>query len=119
MNTVPQHFEGGFSQYAEEGVDPAPQEIFDLLGGGDFVVTTGAKEITGEGRSLRMRVPSRISKRNVSHVEIRKNDSGTYDARTFKKGDGGEFFVVETSSGVPADNLRIQFAYLTGLSLSL
>lgn len=59
-----------------------PNEILRQLGGNRFLAMTGAKNLCGDGNTLRMTLPRNGSKANRLWVTLNGND--LYDMRFFK-----------------------------------
>ena len=90
------------------------QTIFEQLGGGRFVVMTGARAFVSTGKGLRFRLPCR--KANV--VEITLTPSDEYDMR-FSLVRAETVKVVQEYNGVYFDQLQSLFTSVTGLYTKL
>lgn len=86
------------------------QTILEQLGGGRFVVMTGARAFVSTGKGLRFRVPSRTA--NV--VEITLTPSDEYNM-TFSYIRGSSVREVKQFEGVYFDQLQSLFTEVTGM----
>ena len=91
------------------------KNILEQLGGGRFVMFTGAKERVITEKGLRMRLPSNLTKDRISHVEIRLEPNDTYTVEAQRQRGVSPMKVVATQSDVYAENLQDTFHSLTGL----
>lgn len=95
--------------------------ILAQLGGGRFVMMTGAKSLCGDANSLQFRLPARFAKDGINSVRVVLDADDTYTVSFHKIGRAPRFEVTLVSelSGVYADMLRDIFTKATGLETSL
>lgn len=89
--------------------------ILNQLGGRQFVVMTGAKNMTHGNNSLYLRFPG---VKAANHLTVELNGSDLYNV-TFTKIHGSSVKVVKQYSDIYAEDLRGLFERFTGLRTSL
>ena len=94
------------------------QEILSQLGGGRFVVMTGAKCIAGTANGLRFKLPARFAKDGINFVSITLTANDDYSIE-YGKLWGMKYRVITTQEDVYADTLRASFTEATGLDCTL
>lgn len=90
--------------------------ILAQLGGRQFIVMTGAKNLTDHGNALSMKIPSSKNKINYLKIILAPDDTYTIE---FGRVWGMNYNVIETVEGVYCDMLRDIFEDRTGLFVSL
>ena len=93
--------------------------ILEQLGGGRFLVMTGAKNLVGDHQSLGMKINGRNKAgRAVNKVSITLAADDTYTVQTWYFR-GMALRAVDEMTGVYCDQLRAVFTSFTGLHTSL
>lgn len=92
--------------------------ILEQLGGGRFVLMTGAKHLVSHSDALSFRLPSRFAKDGINYIKITLTAADDYTVECFKLR-GIKFSAVSKCEGVYADMLRSVFEQTTGLYTSL
>lgn len=95
--------------------------ILQQLGGQRFLTMTGAKNLTGDTRSLTMKLPANITKGRITHMKITLTYADLYllEAIKQKRAPSFEVRTVQTEDGIYAENLRETFEEMTGLLVHL
>lgn len=93
--------------------------ILSQLGGGRFIVMTGAKQLVSLKDGLSMRLPSNMTKSRITHFEVRLTPTDLYDLKALRIMGVKEPVVVSEESGVFVEDLRRTFTSMTGLETSL
>lgn len=100
--------------------------ILQQLGGSKFLAMTGAKDLAGTDNSLSFKLPTRSTKNKANHVKIILTASDDYTVEygqikpgNFKKGIPPSFQILETVTGIYAENLQSSFTRVTGLHTRL
>lgn len=88
------------------------------LGGGRFVVMTGANRMLAVERGLQFKLPSNFAKDGINCVEVKLNDRDLYDL-SFKRIRGLNVTLVAEAENIDAEALRGVFAEATSLAVSL
>ena len=91
--------------------------IYRQIGGGKFVVMTGAKNLTAHENALSMRLPKGI-KNKANYLKITLDPSDTYTME-FGRIWGTKYTVIETVEGVHCDMLVDIFESKTGFFTTL
>jgi hypothetical protein len=95
--------------------------ILEQLGGGRFIVMTGAKDFIAtadERGGLAFRLPSYGGEQRVRHMAITLTEADLYTVQAFS-GRGPALAECDRREGVYADTLRDVFTRMTGLAVSL
>ena len=95
--------------------------IYNLLGGNDLVVMTGAKNFTcdlKDNNLLGFRLPMRLAKHSINGVIITYSYGTDLFTVTFKTIKGIKSTVVSIVEDVYAEDLRKVFEHETGLVLT-
>ena len=82
-----------------------PGTILAQLGGNKFLAMTGAKDLVGDGNTLRMSLPRNMSKANRMYVTL--NDKDLYDMRFFRRSGGNLSKKTWTFSPIREDNEKV------------
>jgi hypothetical protein len=94
------------------------QTILDQLGGGQFVVMTGAKQLVGIESGLMFKLPARFALNGINKIRIVLDPSDTYTVEAFRMR-GIDHTRVATVNGIYAENLRQTFTTITGLDCTM
>lgn len=93
--------------------------IMNQLGGGRFVLMTGAKSFSSTENSISFKIPGKnFAKQSINHVEIVHNPKDTYDM-VFSRECAGKLTRVAMQSDVYCDQLQTMFTTHTGLATHL
>lgn len=92
--------------------------ILEQLGGGRFVMMTGAKNLMSDTNALSFRLPSNFATGGINYVRVELAADDTYTL-TFGKVWGVKYAVKATVAGVYCDMLRSVFTSNTGLDCTL
>lgn len=92
--------------------------ILEQLGGGRFVVMTGARHLVSHADALSFKLPARFAKDGINYVKVTLTAADDYRVEFFKLR-GIKFSPVSKVEGVYADMLRGVFEQATGLYTSL
>lgn len=93
------------------------QTILEQLGGGMFLLLTGAKDLVGGDNRLTMTLPDTKHGRHVKCViELTPMDDYTIKVGKMRYFD---FEVIEKAEGVYCDTLKDNFEEMTGLYVTL
>jgi hypothetical protein len=92
--------------------------ILSQLGGGRFVVMTGAKFLLAHESALSFHLPSNFAKNGVNRVRIDLAPTDLYDV-TFQRARGLKIFYEVKIEGLHSDQLPAAFTEATGLEVSL
>ena len=105
---------------SEKSVAVVALEILRQLGGQQFMVMTGAKDMLAEPNGLTFRIPARMAKNGINIVSVLLNADDEYDV-TFSKVSMKKQtnIVVSMRHGIYCDQLRGLFERETGLYTSL
>jgi len=110
---------------AETPAIPLAQLIFDTLGAGDFAIRAGIKDVLGDDRSLKMRLPAARTTGGGTHLKIEAGGDGLYKVTMFhvdqQKLANPEtapeaVTVLQEVHGVPLSDLPSTFAAVTGIT---
>lgn len=88
--------------------------ILEQLGGGRFVMMTGAKNLVSHGNGLSFKVSGTMTTGGINYVKIVLNGMDYYDIE-FGKTRGYTYKVVRTVNDADCDNLAEIFRDVTGL----
>lgn len=90
--------------------------ILDQLGGRQFIVMTGARDLSSGARSLQFRIGRNAHA--ITHVRVTLDPSDTYTVE-FYRGRGVKVRLATSHADVYAEDLRDLFTRETGLYTSL
>lgn len=93
--------------------------ILRQLGGNRFTAMTGARDLIGDHKSLRMRLPANLTKRAATHLQIVLLPDDTYSLRLQRKRGMSGVVELDYRTGIHVEQLRAAFTDLTGLETSL
>lgn len=94
------------------------ETILEQLGGHQFIMMTGARNLLNCGDSLRFRIPGNATKNHINHVEITLTPDDLYRMKFIRlsKINGiYESFTINEIDGVHGDQLQEIFTQATGL----
>lgn len=100
-----------------EAVNESSNVILQQLGGSRFMVMTGAKPLTGDAKTLHLKLGRNA--KNVTHVVITLEGNDTYTMKFLKIRGAHEPKVAAEIKDVYADQLASVFTQHTGLHTSL
>jgi len=93
--------------------------ILEQLGGGMFVLMTGAKDMVSSDNALRLKI-GRFAGVKTTHVKVTLDPCDTYTVETMRwNGRKLEMQEIDKMSGVYCTDLRRAFTSMTGLDTSL
>jgi hypothetical protein len=89
--------------------------ILEQLGGGRFLVMTGAKNLVGSHDALTMKLPSNLTKGRITHVRVTLTPMDEYTVEGMRIRGTRTIVMVDRREGVYADTLQSIFTDMTGL----
>jgi hypothetical protein len=92
--------------------------ILEQLGGGRFLVMTGAKNLVGSANALSFRVTGNCGGRRINRVKISLMPNDTYSVQVFAAR-GLDLKLIGWNLDIYVSQLRETFERLTGLYTSL
>ena len=99
------------------------ETILEQLGGGRFVVMTGARNMVAYPNALKLRLPSlpHYTKDGINcvHIQLELDDTYTVAFHKIGRAPGFKVELKEELTGVYAESLREVFTSTTGLAVSL
>ena len=90
------------------------ETILQQLGGGRFVVMTGASNVAEVDRGVAFKLPYRMARNGINHVKIVLDADDTYTVQ-FLKLTRSKLYTSANVSGVHCENLQEVFTRYTGL----
>ena len=94
------------------------QTILDQLGGGRFVMMTGAKQLVGIESGLMFKLPARFALNGINKLRIVLDPSDTYSIEAFRMR-GVDYTRVAIVDGIYAEDLQRTFTQITGLDCTM
>jgi hypothetical protein len=89
--------------------------ILEQLGGGRFLVMTGAKNLVGSHDALTMKLPSNLTKGRITHLRVTLTAADDYTVETFRIRGAQPVVKAGRADGVYCDMLQDTFLSMTGL----
>jgi hypothetical protein len=94
------------------------QAILEQLGGGQFVLMTGAKHLTAIESGLMFSLPARFARDGINKIRVTLDPSDTYTLEAFRMR-GIDYTRVHTIHDLYAEDLRRTFTKITGLDCTM
>lgn len=94
--------------------------ILQQLGGGKFIMMTGANKLTAKDNTLSFRLPGAggFCKDGINYVAITLTVMDVYEIQ-FCRTRGAKLTLVEARNDVYAEDLRTVFSEVTGLAVAM
>jgi len=118
MNTNIQYTTRNDRHYSADTAKAIATIIAEQIGGNRFVAMTGATLSCTLAGELKIALPARMSRHNITLVQVRLDVSDTY-TMIFRRLRRGAMEDVETVMGVYCDQLQEVFTDITGLATHL